>query len=140
LQIAVQTPAIAMAGPRTSFLQSTGTNLTSRKPDTGGSSYSAITPPGLHSARDSQSAGVHSTTTLETPDPERARKLQKRLSTDPEGDVDLKKIEEKFKWLHSQNRRDGKGRSATVCNVTVPCIQCIMKPAAGASSKRWSLS
>jgi hypothetical protein len=109
--------------------------LTSRKPDSGGSSYAAITPPGLHSAGDPQSVGLYSTTPLETPDPERARKLQKRLSTDPEGDVDLKKIEEKFKWLHSQNRRDGKGRAATVCIVTVPCIQCVLKSAAGASSK-----
>lgn len=97
---------------RTSFLQSAEANLKSAAR----TSYT-LTTPALQSARAhtvAVSSGIHGqhTATTATPGAERGEKLQKRLACDPEGDSELKKIEEKFKWLHSQNRRDSKGRTS----------------------------
>jgi hypothetical protein len=103
-----------------SFLQSTETNLKSGKSETVRISCAGVTPPGLHSAGALHAERLLSTATMGTPGPERASKLQRRLISEPKGDSELKKIEEKFKWLHSQNRRDAKGRSATVCVAAMP--------------------
>lgn len=76
--------------------------------------------PGLQTVSESPAAERPSTA-LRPPDADRAKKLQKRLDCEPESATELKKIEEKFKWLHSANRRDSKGRSATVCYISLMC-------------------
>ena len=115
----LQTPAAVKPGPsvaRTSFLQSAEANLESAKHDAARTSYT-LTTPRLQSARAHTvgvTRGTHGSlaTTTGTPGTERGNQLQRQLACEPEGDSELKKIEEKFKWLHSQNRRDSKGRTS----------------------------